>query len=64
MYVFHMLVIQSVGATLETALQGTGTLRPLLYSLAVILLSYALGWASYQAYERHFLALKRYFIPL
>jgi peptidoglycan/LPS O-acetylase OafA/YrhL len=63
MYVFHLLVVLTIGGEINGLLQATGTFRPILYSLSVILISYALGWISYHYYERHFLALKRYFVP-
>jgi len=63
MYVFHMLLIQLLGSYLSGLLLPAGSFRPMLYSLTIILLSYGLGWLSYRLYERHFLSLKRYFVP-
>jgi peptidoglycan/LPS O-acetylase OafA/YrhL len=63
MYVFHLPLVLLIGPALTKYLVATGSLRPLLYSLSLIAVSYAFGWLSYNLYERHFLALKRYFIP-
>jgi peptidoglycan/LPS O-acetylase OafA/YrhL len=63
MYVFHMLIIQTFGPILDRTCEAAGKLQPVLYSLSIILVSYAFGSLSYHLYERHFLALKRYFVP-
>lgn len=61
MYVGHMLLIQLLGLKLAALLAPAGSLQPVLYALAFVVLSYVFGWLSYNFFERHFLALKRHF---
>ena len=68
-YLTHMLVVerlaselQALGPELAAALQGwPPVLLTGAFTLAVVAASLALGLVSYHAFERWFLALKRYF---
>lgn len=62
MYIFHMLLLLTVGDTVHRLLQPAGAFFPVLHALFMILLSYAAGWASYHGLEKHFLRLKRNFV--
>jgi peptidoglycan/LPS O-acetylase OafA/YrhL len=64
-YVFHQPLNQMVGTPLLHQLtpQGIGLKAGCAYMLSVTATSYALAWVSYHGYEKHFLALKRYFQP-
>jgi len=64
-YLFHQPLNQMVGTPLlhELRPHGTGLVAGGLYVVAGTAASYALALASYHGYEKHFLALKRYFLP-
>ena len=64
-YLFHQLLNQMVGTPLlhELRPQGIGLTAGGLYMVAGTAASYVLALASYHGYEKHFLALKRYFLP-
>jgi peptidoglycan/LPS O-acetylase OafA/YrhL len=64
-YLFHQPLNQMVGAPWLHQLlpQGIGLATGCLYMASVTAASYALALVSYHGYEKHFLALKRYFRP-
>lgn len=64
-YLFHQPLNQMIGAPLLHRLKphGAGIKAGCLYLVAVTAASYALALLSYHGYEKHFLALKRYFVP-
>jgi peptidoglycan/LPS O-acetylase OafA/YrhL len=64
-YLFHQPLNQMVGAPLLHRLlpQGTGLTAGCTYMVSVTAASYAMAVVSYHGYEKHFLALKRYFPP-
>ncbi len=63
MYVFHLPIEIAFGSRIERLLQFSGSVRPILFSLSLILLSYLAGWASYHLLEKHFLRLKSKAVP-
>ena len=65
MYVFHGLVHKLIGEPWLHRQFGPepGVAATLTYSLAVLAVSYALGLASYHLFEKHFLRMKRWFVP-
>ncbi|HEX7842911.1 MAG TPA: acyltransferase [Kofleriaceae bacterium] len=64
-YLFHQPLNQMAGEPLLHRLlpDGTGLGAGCAYMAAVTAASYALALVSYHGYEKHFLALKRYFLP-
>lgn len=62
MYIFHMLLLLTLGDAVHRLLLPIGALFPVLYALVIVLLSYAAGWLSYHGFEKHFLRLKRHFV--
>ena len=62
-YVFHQPLNQMLGEPLLHRItpHAPALLGGSVYVLAGIVASYALAWLSYHGYEKHFLALKRYF---
>jgi peptidoglycan/LPS O-acetylase OafA/YrhL len=62
-YLFHQPLNQMIGEPVLHALEpdGVGTAAGLAYMAVVTAASYVLALASYHGYEKHFLALKRYF---
>jgi peptidoglycan/LPS O-acetylase OafA/YrhL len=62
-YVFHQPLNQMIGEPLFLRLhpQAPGLLAGCVYMLTVTAASYSLALVSYHGYEKHFLALKRYF---
>jgi peptidoglycan/LPS O-acetylase OafA/YrhL len=64
-YVFHQPLNQLVGTPLLHSMMphGTGLKAGAVYMLSVTAASYVLAVISYHGYEKHFLALKRYFQP-
>ena len=62
-YLFHQPLNQLIGEPVLHALEpdGAGTAAGLAYMAVVTAASYVLALASYHGYEKHFLALKRYF---
>lgn len=63
MYVFHLLIILSLGQHLLPVLKQFTAYYPLLYPAIMVALSYAIAVLSYQCFERHFLKLKDGFKP-
>ena len=64
-YLFHQPLNQMVGAPLLHRLlpQGTPFAAGCAYMASVTAASYVMALISYHGYEKHFLALKRYFVP-
>jgi peptidoglycan/LPS O-acetylase OafA/YrhL len=64
-YLFHQFINQLIGVPVLDRLlpRGIGIKAGIAYMLAVTAASYAVAFVSYHAYEKHFLALKRYFSP-
>jgi peptidoglycan/LPS O-acetylase OafA/YrhL len=64
-YLFHQPLNQMVGEPLLHRLlpDGTGLPAGCAYMASVTAASYVLALVSYHGYEKHFLALKRYFVP-
>jgi len=62
-YLFHQPLNQMIGVPLLHAVEPdrVGTAAGLAYIAVVTAASYVLALASYHGYEKHFLALKRYF---
>jgi peptidoglycan/LPS O-acetylase OafA/YrhL len=62
-YLFHQPLNQMVGDPLLHRLlpQGPGLKAGCIYMVSVTTASYAMALVSYHGYEKHFLALKRYF---
>jgi peptidoglycan/LPS O-acetylase OafA/YrhL len=62
-YLFHQPLNQMIGEPLLGSIQpgGVGLGAGLIYIAGVTAASYALALASYHGYEKHFLALKRWF---
>lgn len=63
MYVFHMLIILSIGPSILAQLKPLTSFYPLLYVLVITMLSYVAAFISYHCYEKHFLKLKGRFSP-
>jgi peptidoglycan/LPS O-acetylase OafA/YrhL len=64
-YLFHQPLNQIVGTPLAHSLlpRGMGLKAGGVYMVIVTVVSYVLALVSYHGYEKHFLALKRYFHP-
>jgi peptidoglycan/LPS O-acetylase OafA/YrhL len=63
MYVFHMLIILSIGPAILAQLKPVTQFYPPLYALVITALSYIAALVSYHCYEKHFLKLKGRFKP-
>ena len=64
-YLFHQFINQLIGVPLIDRMlpRGIGIKAGIAYMLAVAAASYAIAFVSFHGYEKHFLALKRYFTP-
>ena len=63
-YVYHVPILVISLMLLQSRLKiGTDFVSSILFSLAIILLSYAIAAESYQVFEAKFLKLKRFFEP-
>jgi len=63
MYLFHQPLALGLNSALLRALKPAGVLAPVLFALSVTALSYGCGFVSYNLFEKHVLALKRFFPP-
>jgi peptidoglycan/LPS O-acetylase OafA/YrhL len=65
MYVFHQLLHKLLGEPwLHARFGDQPTTRVIFfYSVAILLVTYLLGFLSYHGFERHFLRMKRFFAP-
>lgn len=64
MYVFHFPLHRWLVAPLAAAVAPEpGAAAALAYAVIMVLASYLLAWVSFNLYERHFLRLKRFFLP-
>jgi peptidoglycan/LPS O-acetylase OafA/YrhL len=65
MYVFHGLLHKLIGEPWLHRHYGPvpAVTVALLYSLSILAVSYVLGLVSYHAFEKHFLRMKRWFVP-
>lgn len=65
MYIFHMFIIVGTGGSIVGWMKSVFPVwYPVVYALVIVLLSYAVAFASYHCFEKHFLKLKRRFKPL
>lgn len=60
MYVLHLPIALALG---YTSFRRFGSAAPVLYTVAVLLLSYCAAAVSFHCFEKHFLKLKHRFVP-
>jgi peptidoglycan/LPS O-acetylase OafA/YrhL len=60
MYIFHVPIRAIAGAHLRNSIGAAGALA---YLVGATLVTYLAALLSYHAFEKHFLALKRHFLP-
>jgi peptidoglycan/LPS O-acetylase OafA/YrhL len=63
MYLLHIPLSIWLNERLLAVLKPVGASLPILFSLLLMLMSYFLAMLSYHLFEKHFLRLKRYFVP-
>jgi peptidoglycan/LPS O-acetylase OafA/YrhL len=63
MYVVHQLVNLLWQPLLLNTLAWTGNWRQAAYMVVVTVVSFGLAFISYHALEKHFLRMKRFFVP-
>ena len=63
MYIFHLPLSMVLWPKVSPYFKLVGTGYPLLYAVFITLLTYGMAVLSYFLLERHFLKLKRYFVP-
>jgi peptidoglycan/LPS O-acetylase OafA/YrhL len=63
MYVLHLGIDLVWQQAILEQLAWTGTLRPVVYMAVIVVLSFAAAFLSYHLIEKHFLRLKRLFVP-
>jgi peptidoglycan/LPS O-acetylase OafA/YrhL len=63
MYVWHLPIVRLAGPLALAAVKPLGFTYPIPYTIVIIMLSFGAAWISYHLFEKHFLRLKRYFVP-
>jgi peptidoglycan/LPS O-acetylase OafA/YrhL len=63
MYVLHLGIDLLWQQPILDRLAWTGSLRPAVYMVVIPVLSFAAAFLSYHVLEKHFLRLKRFFVP-
>jgi peptidoglycan/LPS O-acetylase OafA/YrhL len=64
MYVIHLGIDLLWRGPIVNGLAWTGTLVPAVYMVVIVGLSFGAAFLSYHLLEKHFLGLKRWFVPL
>ncbi len=63
MYVWHLPIVRLAGPRTLAAVKPLGFAYPIAYTIVIVMLSFGAAWISYHLFEKHFLRLKRYFVP-
>ena len=64
MYVIHLGIDLLWRAPIVERLAWTGSLRPAAYMIVIVAFSFGAAFLSYHLVEKHFLRLKRWFVPV
>jgi peptidoglycan/LPS O-acetylase OafA/YrhL len=62
MYVFHLPLAIVIGHLLAQIAPSTSLAYPVLKIALIVVCTYLAGFASYHAFEKHFLALKKHLV--